>query len=170
MAAVTIHSDFGAQENKICHCFHSPPTLSICHEVMWPDAMILNFWMLSFKPAFSLSSLTFIKSSLVPLLFLPLEWYLHIQGCWYLSQQSWFQFVIHPTWHFTLGSVHIGLPQWLSHKESTCNAEMQVWFLGGKDLFNEGMAIHSSILVWRLPWTEELGRLLSIGFQRVGQD
>ena len=36
-----------------------PP--SICHEVMGLDAMILVFWMLSFKPAFSLSSLTFIK-------------------------------------------------------------------------------------------------------------
>ena len=34
---------------------------SICHEVMGPDAMILVFWMLSFKPAFSLSSFTFIK-------------------------------------------------------------------------------------------------------------
>ena len=34
---------------------------SICHEVMGPDAMILVFWMLSFKPAFSLSSLTFTK-------------------------------------------------------------------------------------------------------------
>ena len=34
---------------------------SICHEVMWPDAVILVFWMLSFKPAFSLSSFTFIK-------------------------------------------------------------------------------------------------------------
>ena len=34
---------------------------SICNEVMWPDAMILVFWMLSFKPAFSLSSFTFIK-------------------------------------------------------------------------------------------------------------
>ena len=32
MAAVTVHSDFGAQENKICHCFHFFP--SICHEVM----------------------------------------------------------------------------------------------------------------------------------------
>ena len=54
-----VHSkvDFGAQENKICHCF-SP---SICHEVIEPDAMILVFWMLSFKPAFSLSSFTFIK-------------------------------------------------------------------------------------------------------------
>ena len=35
---------------------------SICHEVMGPDAMIFVFWMLSFKPAFSLSPFTFIKS------------------------------------------------------------------------------------------------------------
>ena len=35
---------------------------SICHEVMGPDAMILVFWMLRFKPTFSLSSFTFIKS------------------------------------------------------------------------------------------------------------
>jgi len=33
----------------------------ICHEVMGPDAMILAFWMLSFKPVFSLCSFTFIK-------------------------------------------------------------------------------------------------------------
>ena len=43
---------------------------SICHEVMGPDAMIFIFWMLSFKPTFSLSSFTFIKrlfnSSLLP--------------------------------------------------------------------------------------------------------
>ena len=43
---------------------------SICHELMGPDAMILVFWMLSFKPAFSLSSFTLIKrlfsSSLLP--------------------------------------------------------------------------------------------------------
>ena len=39
MAAVTICSDFGAQENKVSHCFHCSP--SICHEVMEPDAMIL---------------------------------------------------------------------------------------------------------------------------------
>ena len=36
-------------------------SISICHEVMGPDAMILVFWMLSFKPTFSLSSFTFIK-------------------------------------------------------------------------------------------------------------
>ena len=58
MAAVTICSDFGAQKNKVCHCFHC---FSICHEVMGPDVMILVFWMLSFKQTFSLSSFTFIK-------------------------------------------------------------------------------------------------------------
>ena len=58
MAAVTIYSHFGAQENKVCHCFH---TFSICHEVMGQDAMILLFWILSFKPTFSLSSITFMK-------------------------------------------------------------------------------------------------------------
>ena len=59
MAAVTIHSDFEAQENKICHFFHYFP--SICHEVMGLDAMVLVFWMLNFKSAFSLSSVTLIK-------------------------------------------------------------------------------------------------------------
>ena len=59
MAAVTVHSDFGAQEKKICHCFHFPPFF--CHEVMGRDAMISVFWMLSFKPAFPLSSFTLIK-------------------------------------------------------------------------------------------------------------
>ena len=41
MALVTICSDFGPQENKVCHCF--PVSPSICHEVMGPDAMILVF-------------------------------------------------------------------------------------------------------------------------------
>ena len=36
-------------------------SLPVCHEVMGPDAMIFVFWMLSFKPTFSLSSFTFIK-------------------------------------------------------------------------------------------------------------
>ena len=58
MAAVTICSDFGAQENKSVTVSIVSP--SICHEVMGLDAMILVFWMLSFKPAFSLS-FTFIK-------------------------------------------------------------------------------------------------------------
>ena len=69
---------------------------SIYHEVMGPDAMILVFWMLSFKPAFSLSSFTFIKRFfLIHLCFLPWGWcHLHIWGCWHFSRQSWFQLVL----------------------------------------------------------------------------
>ena len=76
-----------------------PP--SICHEVMGLDAMILVFWMLSFKLAFSLSSFSFLKSSLVSLHFL------HIWGYWYFSRQSWFQLVPHPAQHFTRCTLHI---------------------------------------------------------------
>ena len=47
MTAVTTHSDFGAQENEICHCFHFSP--SICHEVMGLDDMILVFRVLSWR-------------------------------------------------------------------------------------------------------------------------
>ena len=54
-----MHSDFGAPQNKISHCFHCFPIY--LHEVMGPDAMILVSWALSFKPTFSLSSFTFIK-------------------------------------------------------------------------------------------------------------
>ena len=50
ITAVTICSDFGAPKNSLSL---SP---SICHEVMGPDAVILVFWMLSFKPTFSPSS------------------------------------------------------------------------------------------------------------------
>ena len=59
MAAVTICSDFGAQENKISHYFHYFP--SSCREVMGPDVMIFIFWILSFRPVSSLSSFIFIK-------------------------------------------------------------------------------------------------------------
>ena len=48
--------------------------------------------------------------------------------------------------------------------------EMGVRSLGWKDPLKEGMATHSSILAWRIPWTEELGGLQSIGLQRVGHD
>ena len=81
---------------------------SACLEVMGPDAVILNFLVLSFKPAFSLSSFTFNKNTLVPLHFLPFEWYhLRIWGCWYFSWKSWFQFVVHPAQHFTWFTWHI---------------------------------------------------------------
>ena len=42
--------------------------------------------------------------------------------------------------------------------------------LGWKDLLEKGMAIPSSILAWRIPWTQEPGGLQSMGLQRVGHD
>ena len=59
MAAVTIWSDLGAQ--KLESVTVSIVSQSIYHEAIRPDAMIFIFWMLSFTPAFSLSSFTFIK-------------------------------------------------------------------------------------------------------------
>ena len=64
---------------------------SICYEVMGLDAMILVFWMLNFKQLFHSPLPPSSRGSLVPLHFLPLEWYhLHIWGCWYCSWVSWF--------------------------------------------------------------------------------
>ena len=47
---------------------------------------------------------------------------------------------------------------------------MQVRSLVQEDLLEEGKATYSSILAWRIPWTEEPGRLQSIRLQRVGHD
>ena len=48
--------------------------------------------------------------------------------------------------------------------------ETWVRSLGWEDPLEEGMATHSSILAWRIPWTEEPGALQSMGLQRVGHD
>ena len=48
--------------------------------------------------------------------------------------------------------------------------EMQVRSLGQADPLKEEMAIHSSILAWRIPWTEKPGELLFTGLQRVRHD
>ena len=64
----------------LCHCLHFSP-------IYGSDTMILAFWMLSFKPAFSPLLSSSSRGSLVPLQFLPLEWYhLNIWGYWYFSQ------------------------------------------------------------------------------------
>ena len=55
----------------------------------------------------------------------------------------------------------------------TANAgdiETQVQSLGTEDLLEKGMATHSSILTWRIPWTEESGGLNFKGWQRVGDN
>ena len=102
MIVVTIYSDFGAQENEVSHCFQC---LSIylpwnegtgCHALCLFVCLFVCFfecWVLSqlfhspLSPSF--------RGSLIPLNFLPLEWYhLHIWGCWYFPLETRFQFVI----------------------------------------------------------------------------
>ena len=48
--------------------------------------------------------------------------------------------------------------------------ETRVQSLGQEDPLEKGMVTHSSILAWRIPWTEEPGGLQSMGLQRVGHD
>ena len=51
-------------------------------------------------------------------------------------------------------------------------ARWETWVrsLGWKDTLEKGMVTHCSILAWRSPWTEQPGRLQSMGLQRVGHD
>ena len=48
--------------------------------------------------------------------------------------------------------------------------ETRVQSLGQEDPLEKEMATHSSTVAWKIPWTEELGRLQSMGSQRVGHD
>ena len=73
MTAVTIHSVFGAQENKVCQHFHLFPFY--WPEEMGLDAMILVFFNVEFQTSFFIPLFTLIRDSLVPLHCLPLEWY-----------------------------------------------------------------------------------------------
>ena len=81
---------------------------SICHKVMGLDAMILVFWMLSFKPMFSLSSFTFIKrlfsSSLLSAIRVVSSAYLRLL---IFLPAIWFQLVLHPVWHFSWCTLHV---------------------------------------------------------------
>ena len=111
-----------------------PP--SICHEVMGADTMIFIFWMLSFKPPFSLYSFTFIKKLFI--------------SC-------------------SLSVIRASLVAQTVKCLPTMQ-ETRVWSLGWEVPLEKKMATHSSILAWKIPWTEEPGRLQSMGSQRVGHD
>ena len=61
-----------------------------------------------------------------------------------------------------------GFPSGSDSKESACNEETRVRSLGQEDPQEKGMATHSSILAWEVPWTEKPGGLQSMRLQRVG--
>ena len=55
-------------------------------------------------------------------------------------------------------------------KHLSAMQETQVQFLGWEDPLEKKMAAHFSTLAWKIPWTEEPGRLQSMGSQRVGHN
>ena len=69
-----------------------------------------------------------------------------------------------------LGQSKYGMTNDSDGKESTCNAGGTGSILGLRRPLEKGMAIHASILAWRIPWTEEPCGLQSMGLQRVGHD
>ena len=85
-------------------------------------------------------------------------------------------------WATELNWIHAhdrGFPGGSDGEESAWMQESQVLFLGWEDPLEKGMATHSNILVWRIPWTEDPDGLLffffpdgllSIGLQRVGHN
>jgi len=65
----------------------------------------------------------------------------------------------------------MGLPWWLRQLiNSPAMQETQVQLQGQEDPLEKGMTTHSSILAWKIPWTEEPGGLQSTGSQRVGHN
>ena len=66
--------------------------------------------------------------------------------------------------------VREGFPSGSTVKNLPAMQEMQVQSLGQEDPLEEGMATHSSMLAWRIPWSEEPDRLQSIESQRVRYD
>ena len=66
----------------------------------------------------------------------------------------------------------MGFPGDSDCKESACSAAWETWVqsLGWEDPLEKEMATHSSIIAWKIPWTEERGRLQSMGLQRVGHN
>ena len=74
-----------------------------------------------------------------------------------------------PFYFDCIGSL-LGCPVAQTVKNLSVMQETQVQSLGQEDLLAKRMVTYSSILDWRIPWTEEPGRLQSIGYQRVGHN
>ena len=162
MATITICSDFGASKNKFSHCFHCFPIYlpwfdgTGCHD--------LHFWMLSFKPTFSLSTFTFIKR------LFSCKLIVHTCLGSFLDYKILFHWSVLSFFLFWSSSTILGFSGSSAGKEYACNAGDPVQSLGWEDPLKKGMATHSSFLAWRISWTEEPGGLQSTVSQRVRHD
>ena len=116
-----------------------------------------------------------LKRKLVPFVVGPLDllatWYLYL--CYFCSWSCviLLQYVSHYLFFFFFlnwGRVADAVTQMV--KNLPAMQETQGPSLGREDLLEKGMATHSSILAWRVPWTDEPGEIQSVGFQRVRHD
>ena len=73
-------------------------------------------------------------------------------------------------WSYLQMQSYRGLPRGSIVKNLPTMQGIQVWSLDQEDPLEEDMATHSSILSWRIPWTEEPGRLQSIESRRIGHN
>ena len=60
----------------------------------------------------------------------------------------------------------VGFPGGSDSKACACIAGDMAWYVGQEDPLEKEIATHSSILAWKIPWTEEPGRLQSLGSQK----
>ena len=86
---------------------------------------------------------------------------------WENTQGVWNQGILHQIYVFKRPYWLLGLPKWLRCKESACQAEDAGLIPESGRSPGEGMATHSSILAWNIPWTEEPDGLQSTGSQRI---
>ena len=71
-----------------------------------------------------------------------------------------------------IAKVHVIAASLVAQRVKRLPAMQETWVqsLGWEDLLEKAMATHSSILAWKIPWTEEPDRLQSMGSQRGGHD
>ena len=136
------------EPKKIKSAAFSTVSSSICHEIMGPDAMLFVFWMLSFKSAF----LGLWDTPNTPLLDDPRPPSLCV---WYKK------FVLNDTLRISEPSLVVQMVRSLPTMQETW-----VWSLGEEDPQEKGMATHSSVLAWRIGWTDRQ----SMESHRVGHD
>ena len=139
MAAITIWSDFGAQKNKVCHCFHCFPIYfpwsdgTRCHDLRFLNVELqANFFTLHFhfiKRLFNSSSLSAIR----------------VVSSAYL-RQSWFQPVLLPAWHFVWYHLYVESKIW--HKWTYPWNRNRL-----RDLKNELMVSRRTWYLGSLGWT-----------------
>ena len=140
----------------------SPPTTSI-------SFVTQSCW-------FSLGEHTHIH----PLLLFSNQWLkIHLRSCHLNLPTEWFPYTASGS---TVRSIFLivfpNCTSWYNHtslvaqtvKRLSAMRETWVRFLGREDPLEKEMAIHSSTLAWKIPWTEEPDRLQSMGPQRVGHD